>query len=134
MSESQNIVCRACGTEKKAVNRWWRVIPTTDRKGQEYLRLVKPGMFLKSGGVDVCGQKCLQTLVDRWMEKGSLELKMWPERETKPVGLTEEVILGIESPAEEVKPQIEVVVEEPKEQEKTPEDLNPIPEDPENKE
>ena len=104
---SEAIQCGSCGIEKKAVNRWWRVIPSTDKKGREYLRIAKPGMFLKSGGVDVCGQTCLHVLVDRWMEKGSLELKMWPEPETKPVGLTEDVILEREPAAESTEAAVE---------------------------
>lgn len=59
------IRCDVCGIERQAVNHWYLV-----RANRSGFHVVKGAR--KPGDMDVCGQAHVHSLLDRWMETGSL--------------------------------------------------------------
>jgi hypothetical protein len=72
MATENSITCDVCGVGKRAVNHWWKVWIAPE-KGPAQLRIVAADAPSSAFAKDACGQAHLHTLVDRWMETGSLE-------------------------------------------------------------
>lgn len=60
--------CDVCGADKKQTNHWWKV-----KEINGHLVIYKSDVNVPRPRMDVCGQAHLHTLVDRWMEIGTLE-------------------------------------------------------------
>lgn len=61
--------CDICGEKKKEVNHWFIAALYNG-----WLKLSLDNDYDRDGfSIDVCGQACVHTLVDRWLTTGRLE-------------------------------------------------------------
>jgi hypothetical protein len=68
MAEGKSVTCDICGVEKRVVNRWWKVKEMSD-----HLRVHKAEAAVSQPYKNICGQSCVNRIIDRWMETGNLE-------------------------------------------------------------
>ena len=72
MAKKTVYLCDVCGAEKKETNHWWGVIIHQTELGMEHLSIYKFEDAPEYAPV-ACGDRCVITLVQRFLSTGQLE-------------------------------------------------------------